>query len=239
MKALSQNWMIENLIDFEYKKYELLGYLQSIEQEFKEEKLYPALSDLIAHYNNLIMIKNNKQQLSESFNKFISGVDLAKLKLIYESKENEANDTFNEIENIIDFSIPQMSSYLQTGKDIYNQIEGDMKIESIGLTPLNTNEGYLFISDGKQKDTFVHRYNITIFEHANEQFRGIHTSFITSFSYSYINTYENIKLQLIKEIPLLPNPAVFAVSSQKQYPLTESFIPIAKRSLVKYICTMS
>ena len=238
MKALSQNWIVENLIDFEYKKYELLGYLQGIKQEFKDEKLYPSLSDLITHYNNLVTLKNNKQQLNDSFGKFLLKIDLEKLKLIYESIEKDSL-MLNEIENIIDFSIPQIECHLKEGKDIYNTIEGNMQIEPIGLTPLNTNEGYLFISDGMQKETSVHQFNITFFEHANEHFRGIHTSFVTSFAYSYVNTYENIKLQLIKEMPLMPNPAVFAISSQKQYPLTESFIPIAKRSLVRYISTLS
>ena len=238
MKALSQNWIIENLIDFEYKKYELLGYLQGIKQEFKDEKLYPALSDLIAHYNNLVTLKNNKQQLSESFGKILTKIDLEKLKLMYESMEKDTL-MLNEIENIIDFSIPQLVDHLKEGKEIYNTIEGNMLIEPIGLTPLNTNEGYLFISDGMQRETFVHQFNITFFEHANESFRGIHTSFVTSFAYSYVNTYENIKLRLIKEMPLMPNPAVFAISSQKQYPLTESFIPIAKRSLVRYISTLT
>lgn len=238
MKALSQNWIIENLIDFEYKKYELLGYLQGIKQEFNDEKLYPALSDLITHYNNLLTIKNNKQLLSESFGKFLSKIDLEKLKLIYESIEKD-NHILHEIENIIDFSIPQLESHLKEGKDIYNIMEGNMQIESIGLTPLNTNEGYMFISDGKQKETLVHQYNITFIEHANEQFRGIHTSYIASFAYSYVNTFESIKLQLIKEIPQFPNPAVFAISSQIQYPLTESFLPIAKRTLVRYISTLS
>ena len=238
MKSLSQNWIVENLIDFEYKKYELLGYLQGIKQEFKDEKLYPALSDLITHYNNLLTIKNNKQQLSDSFGKFLSKIDLEKLRLIYESMEKD-NDMLHEIENIIDFSIPQFQCHLKEGQNIYDIIEGNMQIEPIGLTPLNTNEGYMFISDGKQKETFVHQYNITFIEHANEHFRGIHTSFITSFAYSYVNTYENIKIQLIKELPHLPNPAVFAISSQIQYPLTESFIPIAKRTLVRYISTLS
>lgn len=238
MKALSQNWIVENWIDFEYKKYELLAYLQGIKQEFKDEKLYPALSDLITHYNNLVALKNNKQQLNESFSKFLSKIDLEKIKLIYESTEKD-NQLINEIENIIDFSIPQLECHLKEGKNIYDMMEGNMQIEPVGLTPLNTNEGYMFIIDGMQKETDVHRYNITFFEHANESFRGIHTSFISSFAYSYMNTFESIKLQLIKELPQLPNPAVFAISSQKQYPLAESFIPIAKRTLVKYISTLS
>lgn len=238
MKSLGPNWMIENLIDFEYKKYELLAYLQAVKQEFKDEKLYPALSDLIAHYNNLLTIKNNKQQMSESFKKILSKIDVEKLKLIYESTEQDPA-VINEIEEIINFSIPQLQNSLKEGKEIYSTIEGDMQIEPIGITPLNTDEGYMFICDGKQHDTHVHQYKITFYEHANEQYRGIHTDYITSFAYSYINTFENVKLQLIKENKELPTPAVFAISSDKQYPLDESFMPIAKRTLVRYISTTS
>lgn len=238
MKTLGQNWIIENLIDFEYKKYELLAYLQGIKQEFKDEKLYPALSDLISHYNNLVTIKNNKQQLNESFKKILSKIDLEKLKLIYESSEKD-NQLILEIEDIINFSIPQLELCLNEGKEIYSHIEENLQIEPIGLTPINTDEGYMFVCDGKQHDTEVHQYKITFFEHASEQYRGIHTAYITSFPFSYVNTYENIKLKLIKENPQLPTPAVFAISSEKQYPLAESFMPVAKRTLVRYISTMS
>ncbi len=199
MKALGPNWIIENTIDFEYKKYELLAYLQGIKQDFRDEKLYPALSDLIAHYNNLITLKNNKHELNDSFKKILSKIDVEKLKLIYESVEKDS-DMIIEIESILNFSIPQLETHLKQGKEIYSHIEGEMLIEPIGLTPLNTNEGYMFICDGKQKDTEVYQYKITIFEHSEEQFRGIHTSYVTSFAHSYMNTFENIKLQLIKEI---------------------------------------
>lgn len=236
MKPLAPNWIIENLIDFEYKKYELLAYLQGIKQDFRDEKLYPALSDLIAHYNNLVTLKNNKEQLNDSFKKILSKIDVEKLKLIYESTEKDA-EIMKEIESIVEYSIPQMELHLQTGKDIYTHIENEMHIEPIGITPLNNNEGYLFICDGKQKDTHVHQYKVTFFEHANEQYRGLHTNYVTTFSYSYTNTFENIKLQLIKENPQLPTPAVYAVSSEKQFPLNESFIPIAKRTLIRYIST--
>jgi hypothetical protein len=127
MKTLSQNWIVENLIDFEYKKYELLGYLQGIKKEFNDEKLYPALSDLITHYNNLTTIKNNKLLLSESFGKSLSKIDVEKLKLIYESIEKD-NQLLIEIENIIDFSIPQIEGYLKEGKDIYDTMEGNMQM---------------------------------------------------------------------------------------------------------------
>ena len=57
MKSLSVNWFIEGSLDFEYKKYQLLAYLQQINQHFNKTKLYPDLNDLIFHYNNIFAFR--------------------------------------------------------------------------------------------------------------------------------------------------------------------------------------
>ena len=63
MKALSETWFADGYIDFELKKYTLLAYLQQVNKYFNENKLYPQLSDLIFHYNNLVAFRG-KQKIS-------------------------------------------------------------------------------------------------------------------------------------------------------------------------------
>jgi len=41
MKKLPTNWLTDGLINFEYKKYLLLAYLKSVEEEFESKRLYP------------------------------------------------------------------------------------------------------------------------------------------------------------------------------------------------------
>ena len=71
MKQLSEDWLVEGHIDFEYKKYILLGYLRSIRNNFNLNKLYPFLSDLIFHYQNLVALKNKKKEYTDFFPKSI------------------------------------------------------------------------------------------------------------------------------------------------------------------------
>ena len=52
---------------------------------------------------------------------------------------------------------------------------------------------------------------------------------------SMVNTYENIKSELIKSRIHLPNPAVYSIETQLSFPVEETLLPVAKRSLVKYI----
>jgi hypothetical protein len=50
-----------------------------------------------------------------------------------------------------------------------------------------------------------------------------------------VNSYQNIKAQLIRNYAEMPNPAVYAVETDLSLPMEETLLPIAKRSLVKYI----
>jgi hypothetical protein len=52
---------------------------------------------------------------------------------------------------------------------------------------------------------------------------------------SILNTYEQIKLDLIKTNKELPNPATYSICSLQQIPLEESFVPISKRMLLKMV----
>jgi hypothetical protein len=60
MKTLSETWFADGYIDFELKKYTLLAYLQEINRNFQENKLYPQLADVIFHYNNQAAFHENK-----------------------------------------------------------------------------------------------------------------------------------------------------------------------------------
>ncbi|MFL5728155.1 MAG: hypothetical protein ACJ75J_01605, partial [Cytophagaceae bacterium] len=106
MKDLNKNWLTEGLMDFEYKKYLLLAYLQYVKENFNERKLYPYLSDLLFHYKNLLSIKDNKKLLRENFPKQISKADFEKLELIYDEIVND-DKVMQEIEDILAFSLPK------------------------------------------------------------------------------------------------------------------------------------
>src|SRR6187401_1987141 len=99
MPMLSANWITEKHIDFEYKKYLLLGYLQRVSENFTESKLYPSLSELLGHYRNVTAIRENKRSLFDSFPERLSGTDLNKFNMIYEKMVND-DQIMNEIESI-------------------------------------------------------------------------------------------------------------------------------------------
>src|SRR4051812_2590338 len=234
MKQLSQTWFAEGYIDFELKKYTLLAYLQQTNKYFNESKLYPQLADLIFHYNNIVAFRENKKYLQEHFPKKLSGTQIEKLQLIYEQMI-EDNELMQELEEIINYSAGQMKTTISSGAEIYEFVEENLTITPIGLVPLDMQEGYFFLSSGNNKSTRVYQYRLSIFDKHNEKFRSIKTSYLEMMQRSMVNTYENIKYDLIKTRNDLPNPAVYSIETELNFPVEETLLPIAKRSLVKFI----
>ena len=159
MATLDKNWLTDGWMDFEYKKYVLLAYLQETAQQFDQKKLYPRLSEL----------------------------------------------------------------------------EHKMEVCPVGILPLRNEEGYFFLSDFLKKLVSVYYYQVTIFENIQERFRGIHTRFLFDYNVSITDNYEQVKYRLIEQHKHLPNPATYAVEFKESFPLPETMLPIAKRSLVRFI----
>jgi len=234
MKQLSETWFAEGYIDFELKKYTLLAYLQQTSKYFGENKLYPQLADLIFHYNNIVAFRENKKYLQEHFPKKLTGIQIEKLQVLYEQMI-EDNELMQELEDIINYSANEMKTTISNGAEIYEFVEGNLTITPIGLLPLDIQEGYFFLSTGKNKTTRVYEYRLSIFEKHNENFRSIKTAYVEMMQRSMANTYENIKYGLIKSRNHLPNPAVYSIETELSFPVEETLLPIAKRSLVKFI----
>ena len=234
MKSLSETWFAEGYIDFELKKYTLLAYLQHVNSYFNQNKLYPQLADIIFHYNNIVAFRENRKFLQERFPKQLTEINIKKLQVEYE-KLIEDNELMKELEEIIHYSAEKIKKTIQSGTEIYEFVEAKLKIEPVGLIPLETNEGYLLIRDGKFNTTVAYQYQLTIYEKHDEKFRSIRTEFIDTWYRSIANTFEHLKTELVRNRSQLPNPAVYAIEANISLPVEETLLPIAKRSLVRYI----
>src|ERR1700759_458442 len=109
---------MEGRLDFEYKKSLLLDYLQEINRHFDKSKLYPNLSDLIFHYNNLLGFKQNKSVLQQAFPQRLTQADIDAVKLTYE-KIVQDDVHMQEIERIIGYALNKMDPAIQVGKELY------------------------------------------------------------------------------------------------------------------------
>jgi hypothetical protein len=234
MAKLHPDWVTEGHIDLEYKKYLLLGYLQAVSAHFSEERLYPFLSDLVFHYRNLVAIRENHQRTREQFPRQLSRLDFEEFRVEYERMVQDS-DYMDIIADILEFAIPRIQNQLGQGREIYEQVEAQMRIEPIGLVPIDTSMGYFFLHAEPLPEANVYEYEVSIFDNSGDPYRGIRTRFIETVALGITQTFERYKLELLKARREWPNPAAWLVSSAALMPIQETLLPVAKRRLVRHL----
>ena len=234
MRTLPKNWITEGLIDFEYKKYQLLAYLQEAEREFQAIKLYPILSDLIDHHKLLNELKEGETELSKLFPKALNGIDLHSAQLHYQPKIQDG-EVMKEISQITEFALPRISKQIEEGKTIYNFVEEQVEFEPVGIVPIYNREGFVLMTRESRTDIHAFRYKSNILQLAGEKFRSITFWLLGVFQKNLVNTLEKLKMQLIREVKELPNPATWRIHSPHVFPIEETLIPLSKRLLLQNV----
>lgn len=237
MVTLTNDWLTEGLVDYEYKKYILLAYLKDVKQRFHSSELFPFLSDLVFHYRNLQNVKQNKELLYENFPKSISKADFRKLEFTYERIAKDS-EVMGQIEDIIAFALPQMQDAIDFGKELYEFVEENMEVEPVGLTPIYASEGYFFVNQDASRKVSIYRYQLSVFERSDEKYRALNTTYIAEDFSDFSRSYEQIKLDLSRSYWELPNPATFLVVSKFKFPFVETVLPVAKRILVRTLASL-
>lgn len=232
MTKLSNQWLTDGILDFEYKKYVLLAYLQHVRQEFNNQILFPHLSQVRDHYDSSVTLKESQRSLRTHFPKDLTGIDPSRLRWIYQNTHRDSTH-LEEIGDILEFAIPQFCQLMQEGQSRYDEVKTSLTISPIGIVPLRTEEGYLFIYKQTSRETTIFRYQVTLFDARRE--RIIQTQHVDSVRKNLSTTFENMKVELTRRYTQLPNPATYMVESPHEYPVDETLLPAAKQLMAKLI----
>jgi len=116
IQLLPITWYIQPPIDFEHKQYVLFAYLQKVDKSFYKKKLSP-------HFLYLEKILNELNQFSLSFDEMINVFEKQRYEYFKDNNKIQGCDDklIYEIKNIVDFSIPQISSRIDYGKIILDK----------------------------------------------------------------------------------------------------------------------
>jgi hypothetical protein len=234
MQKLSNDWFLEGTLDFEYKKYLLLAYLQHVSREFAEVRLYPSFAELIAHYNNLNLFQSKKQELYQRFPTRISQDEFRKLKLVKKTEVEEEGEIV-EIDSIIHYAMPTIKSHLEAGKEIYDFIDDQINIEPVGITPLYRKEGYLFLHANPRRQVSIFQYRVIFLENTDANYHGISLQPVDTFERTLAHTYEAKKQELIRTHTGMPNPATWLVYAVQPFPEEATLLPVAKRKMLAFL----
>ena len=119
MELLKLTWWMEDPIDFEYKQYILLDYLQKIERYFYDREFSPYLLYTEKLYEEMAI----SLEYIEAFEESITRSELVFTESGLGWKE-EKPPTINEIEEMkltLKFSVPKLKEKVKLGKELWKE----------------------------------------------------------------------------------------------------------------------
>ena len=234
MKKLQPDWFTHTWLDAEYQKYVLMAYLQAVQQNFTEHKLCPDLPELRDHYEAGIRFSKGKGSLTAAFPKRISRVTGPPPRIEYKSEVTDPA-FMTEVDAIMEFALPKFQAMLTEGQQRWTDIASSLTLAPVGLLPLRPEEGYLLLHATNQSETQVYYFSMTLYSEQEPGGRLVQLRFVEVVRKSLVNTFENIKLDLIRRHRDLPNPATFMLESHRTYPVQETWLPIARQLLAQAV----
>ncbi len=232
------DWLTKHSMDIEYQQYCLLAYLQKIERKFTQNKLYPFFEDLRGHYENLLTLKEQKEEFDDAFPKMLTAIDLEKFRLEYTSQVEES-ELIEKVDQLIEEALPYFKHYVNEGSKIRNRVLEGIEVRPVGVLPLQRFEGYLFLS--KHDHTRVYHFRLRSIEHPDQSksYMDIVTRYLAAFVPGTFPTYEKMKEKMLRDNEELPNPATFAVDTELDVPHIETLLPLAKHVVKGWLTSLN
>lgn len=107
------DWYLEQPLDFEYKNYILLDYIQSVDKSFGLHQLSPYLLWTEKLSNELKFFEIKRQMFLRQTEKNILSFDDGQIRLI--KKTIDEHDSLKIVTEIIDYSLPILDSKVKLG----------------------------------------------------------------------------------------------------------------------------
>jgi hypothetical protein len=161
----------------------------------------------------------------------LKGFDVQSQELLY--KDHNLAEELRTIFDLVDYALPEFQAHIENGKDIFEFIQSCLNLETIGLLPIYKNEGYVFLHAEDERDVDFYRFRLSMIETGSEKYRALNLEYVGRERKNFSKTFEQMKLGLTRRFKDLPNPATFLVTSRFKFPLVESFMPVAKRMLIR------
>jgi hypothetical protein len=232
---METDWVFQEPIDFEHKKYVLLAYFKKVDELLLQNKIYPTFIELSLHLASLQTLVKEKVILSTN-KTFLSCDDEVLLKELTAKSIPELNTEEKlELQKIVQHSSIQFLDYFSAVKSYWATI-----YESIDMT-IKRNRKYLTKPKGYVVYTHTNHTHIHVWEYIINELAPNIDEYNVKINLIYEGNKKELSLNKVieqyssfteKESKIAP---VFDFKSTKEYPIDETLLPLFKRRLLAHI----
>lgn len=235
MQPLSLELFTGAVDDVERTQYQILGGLKRARTAFEERRVYPYLGRLAELYGALVTVLKRTEAFRTPETGQITGLDWEKKVLTYEWPELEDTE-MAVVEDLIRWALPHIREAIEEGRSVYEHVEDNMEIETVGIVPSYLQEGYLMVPEREADQLHVLRYQLSIIQEEGEKHRALRTIHLKTVEQKGVDVHpSDVKLNLLEERRDLPNPATYFSNTALDVPYTETLLPVVKRRLIRHL----
>lgn len=234
---MKTNWIFEKPIDFEHKQYVLLDFIQKMQSDLDDYKLYPAFQQLTLHLANINLVLTTGDYIDTSepldYDDEILISDIVHHKVKGLSKED-----YKVILEVGEYAKEQIINLFMFGKSIWGIVNDSVSLKIVKNSELiGTGNGYfkfryeneLFVYEYKLKHTTpgdLSSQTCDIRKIYQGEEKGLYSILLDNTIFFHPEVEKN---DLVKILP------IFELKFDGRYPLEETIIPMARRKVLSYI----
>jgi hypothetical protein len=237
MESLNLELFTGAVDDVERTQYQILAGLQQAQSAFEEQRVYPHLGRLVKLHGALLTVLKRSENFRTPETGHIAGIDWDEKSISYEWPELEDTE-MAVVEDLIRWALPQIRTTIEEGRSVYEHVEDNTELETVGIVPSYVQEGYLMVPEHDEDVIHVLRYELSIIQEEGEKHRALRTVHCKTVSEDGLDVHpSNIKLDLLKERRDLPNPATYFSNTDLNVPYKETLLPVVKRRLIRHLAS--
>jgi hypothetical protein len=234
---MKTDWLFQEPIDLEHKQYVLLDYLQKLDKNLNNLKLYPQFQEISLHLASINLLIEKGQYLTLNRNLKDPDDEILISDLIPVDCPQFTKEEILEIFQVCKYSTEKLRDYFNHAKAIWDIVNDAVSINAV-QNPKNIEpkQGLFFIDYNNK--TYLYEFIVKPIK------RGVietkcHIKKICECSKSEFDMkLIEVKKPLIKNLQneeIHKKLIVFNVSHSNAYPLKETLLPIVKRKIMNYM----
>lgn len=237
MQPLSLELFTGAVDDIETTQYQILGGLKRARTAFEEQRVYPHLGRLVELHGALMTVLKRTEDFRTPEVGQITGIDWEEKALSYEWPELEDTE-MAVVEDLIRWAIPHIRETIEEGRGVYEHVEDNTDLETVGIVPSYLQEGYLMVPEPEAEQLHVLRYKLSIIQEEGEKHRALRTVHCKTVEEEGVDVHpSSVKLDLLEERRDLPNPATYFSNTAVDVPYKETLLPVVKRRLIRHLAS--
>lgn len=208
---LTNDWLTNDPIDFEYKKYMLLAYNQRQTKFYEEKKIYPHFTDIV---DKLKIVNEFLQNIKLMENSKVRVVDINWINKTLNYASLVDDSSLDEIKSIAKYSKEILVDLYVRYRNLLDSVDESIVVSGCRTEIFNLYDGYIILKgDGREK---ILEYTVyrKIVPHPHFVLKTCKADMKEYYTKRYVRN-------------------VFDVIFKEHYPMKESILPVYKKKFLE------